>query len=512
MGNLETLSQTFDYPPEVLASLRACVTARNVRALQVPVLLKASCRHLDVLQQRLASLCQDDSVDQELAHAASRLQLGLHTGNGFTVEKMASDLGDLLTMPAMVGASIWATVQECQALAAAAMQNYQAAAALCFEAVEIPGLAVAQQWHLAHCHAVWLGDHGREFDDEAALQKAIDFLRTRVLTLARECGEAGPEASTFETLGNILGVLGQRRMGTRYLEEAIDAFREALAHRDPETAATAWANAQNGLGNALGVLGQRQSDDGLCQQAIVAFERALEFRTEEHTPDDWASTLNNLAAVLQSLGRKNKDPKILKRAVESYRSVLRVWTRARVPMDWAATMYNLGTALSALGDHRRGPRTLEQAVAAYHSALAERPRDHLPEEWAMTYNNLGTALQKLAEREQSVALMQKATEAYENTLAEWSREKAPMTWAMTMANLGVARCQLAAMKEDIETADWAVGEIQSAVDVFRGASHAQYTELGEEQLSLARQLLATLVAKADPDHTEAVRLTMKINS
>jgi hypothetical protein len=31
-----------------------------------------------------------------------------------------------------------------------------------------------------------------------------------------------------------------------------------------------------------------------------------------------------------------------------------------------------------------------------------------------------------------------------------------------------------------------------AVDVFRGASHAQLTELGEEQLSLSRKLKAEL--------------------
>ena len=121
----------------------------------------------------------------------------------------------------------------------------------------------------------------------------------------------------------------------------------------------------------------------------------------------------------------------------------------------------------------------------------------MPDDWAKTHNNLGAALQKLAQREENPEIMKRATESYEKSLAEWTRDKAPMTWAFTLANLGVARRECAEMTGDVETADKAVEEISSAVDFFRSASHAQYTELGEEQLSKARLLLATLVAESD---------------
>ena len=35
-----------------------------------------------------------------------------------------------------------------------------------------------------------------------------------------------------------------------------------------------------------------------------------------------------------------------------------------------------------------------------------------------------------------------------------------------------------------------------AIDVFRGTSHAQLTDLGEEQLSLSRKLTAALQAES----------------
>lgn len=514
-AELEAAARNLDAPPTVLDPLLACITARDVRPIQVSGLLEAGYRRLRTLRDRLADLSADAANGDGVCDAAGVLRDILDTGKAISPPELVARLGNMEEAAASAGPAALASSLECRALAAASGQDHLAAADLCRRAAGTPGLSKPRQWQLVQLQATLLGDHGREFDDDTALTASIEVLRTHALPLAEECKSPEYRAGSLETLGNVLGIFGQRRMGTRYLEDAIGAFREALDLRDPEAAPTEWAAAQNGLGNALGALGQRQADDGLLNQAVEAFGQALTLRSEELTPRDWASTMNNLAAVLQSLGRKNKDPKVLKRAVEAYKGVLRVWTRGTVPLDWAAAMDNLGSGLRALGEHRRGPRTLEQAVAAYRSALAERPRDRLPGEWAMTHNNLGAALQKLAQREEDPDIMRQAAEAYENTLLEWTREKAPMTWAMAKANLGVALRELAAMTGDIETADRAVAEIGAAVDVFRGASHAQYTELGEEQLSFARQLLAELVAQTDSensDNAEATRIALKINT
>ena len=395
-----------------------------------------------------------------------------------------------------------ATVTECQANVAESIQNHQLSTERFEQNANNQELETVREWHLVHLHAKLLADHGREFDDDRSLQASIDLLKTKILPFAENSQDPQILAASFATLGGVLGMMGQRRKGTRYLEDAINSFGEALKRLNPDAAPMQWASAQNGLGNALGSLGQRSSDDSLLQQSIEAFEQALTQQSEGVCAHDWASTMNNLAAVLQSLGRKQSDTKILKRSVESYKAVLRVWTRKKTPLDWATTMDNLGTALRNLGEHRRGPGTLKQAIAAYNSALGERYREVVPNEWATTHNNLGAALQKLAEREENPDTMLRATESYEQALTEWTREKVPMTWAMTMANLGVARRDYAQITGDMESADKAVEEIRSAVDVFRSASHAQYTELGEEQLSKARRLLETLVAGKDLEPTE----------
>lgn len=500
-----TERETFPADAKVLQAmtlaLRACINS-DVQPIRVPDLIRTARMRLSAVRDKLEILSSNPSTGKTLANYAENLSRDLENGEFDSLQEFELRLGELERLAATTEPLTLARVTECRALFAASMQEYQLAADFCHQGAEIQALETFHRWHLVHLQATLLADYGRDFDDDAALQSSIDLLKQKILPLAEELEEPRVLAASLQTLGNVLGMIGQRRNGTRQFEDAISAFGEALKWLNPDTESMQWAMVQNGLGNALGSLGQRCSDDTLLQQSIEAFEQALTKQSEDLCAHDWASTMNNLAAVLQSLGRKQGDPKLLKRSVNSYKAVLRVWTRTDVPLDWATTMDNLGTALRNLGEHRRGPGTLKQAVAAYNSALAERYRELVPNDWAMTHNNLGAALHRLAQRDESPDIMQRATEAYEKTLTEWTREKVPMTWAMTAANLAVARREYAEMTGDIEAADKAVEEIQSAVDVFRSASHAQYTELGEEQLSKARLLLETLVAERDSEATE----------
>ncbi len=110
----------------------------------------------------------------------------------------------------------------------------------------------------------------------------------------------------------------------------------------------------------------------------------------------------------------------------------------------------------------------------------------------MTQNNLGAALQKLAERVEGTKELEASVAAYDNALEVWSRDKMPMGWTMTMANLGVARRTLAERSEDLEIARMAVADLSTVTEFFRDASHAQYRELSEEQLTKARELVEKL--------------------
>ena len=83
-------------------------------------------------------------------------------------------------------------------------------------------------------------------------------------------------------------------------------------------------------------------------EAVEAYRQALTVHTRDDLPQDWAKTQNNLGLALRALGQRQGGPEGLRRlneAVEAYRQALTVRTRDDLPQDWATTQNNLGTAL-----------------------------------------------------------------------------------------------------------------------------------------------------------------------
>ena len=276
---------------------------------------------------------------------------------------------------------------------------------------------------------------GDEFGDNAALLSAIDRYRA-ILTFAPSDREDWAIAQNG--LGNALRTLGDREGATTHLEEAVAAYRAALAVQTRERAPLNWAAGQNNLGAALDTLGERESGTARLEEAVAAYRAALEERTRERAPLDWAQTQNNLGIALQALGERESGTARLEEAVAAYRAALEELTRERVPLDWAQTQNNLGNALQALGGREGGTARLEEAVAAFRAALEEWTRERVPLDWATAQNNLGIALQALGGRESGTARLEEAVAAYRAALEERTRERAPLDWATTQHNLGNA--------------------------------------------------------------------------
>jgi len=490
--NLATIN--LDAERSDLEKLVVCIQGRAVPWQQVPGLLKLAHGRLQKLRELFSEFKELIENDVEIAELIRQVDSAIQPGDSFSLETATETLDTISIRcserenqpePA-------ARIRGLQGLIAAVKHDYQDAAKFYAEAAVTPGLDSEMQWRYQKDRASALVDLGREFADNAALEQANSLLEDQMSDLAPWAQQPGNRATTMQLLGNALGILGQRQGGTRNLENSITAFEESLGERDREQSPFEWAETQNSLGNVLGILGHRLGDEDMLTRSVDAFEQALKERSRWRAARDWATTQNNLAAVLQSQGQRNKDPRTLKRSVETYKEVLEVWTRELMPLEWATTMDNLGTALRMLGEHRKGPRTLEQSVAAYIGALSERSRDRLPQEWAMTQNNLGAALQKLGEREENPETLVRAITAYENALKEWTRDRMPMAWAMTMANLGVARRSLAEVNGDIDSARKAVEELEAVSEIFRNASHAQYSELSIDQVAKARKLVDAL--------------------
>ena len=290
--------------------------------------------------------------------------------------------------------------------------------------------------------------------------------------------------------GNALAILGERESGTERLEQAVDAYNEALKVYTRERPPLQWAMTQNNLGNTLQTLGERESGTERLDRAVCAYTKALEEYTRERVPLDWAMTQNNLGNALQTLGGRESGTgrleqavrclhaaaldeftresgplnwarnaeqsrqrpcglgrsgragwrrlKYLKQAVHAYTEALKERTRERVPLDWAATQNNLGNALEVLGERESGTGRLERAVEAYNEALKEHTRERAPLQWTMMQNNLGNVLAVLGGRESGTGRLEQAVCAYTKALEEYTRERVPLQWAMTQHNLGNA--------------------------------------------------------------------------
>ena len=126
---------------------------------------------------------------------------------------------------------------------------------------------------------------------------------------------------------------------------------------------------QNNLGNALWRLGERESGTARLEEAVNAYRDALQERTRERVPLDWAMTQNNLGNALWRLGERGSGTARLEEAVNAYRDALQEMTRERVPLQWVTTQNNLGNALRTLGERESGTARLEEAVAAWDTCL-----------------------------------------------------------------------------------------------------------------------------------------------
>ena len=82
-------------------------------------------------------------------------------------------------------------------------------------------------------------------------------------------------ATTQNNLGAALKSLGERESGTKHLEEAVAAYREALKEYTRERVPLDWATTQNNLGNALAGLGERESGTKHLEEAVAAYREAL---------------------------------------------------------------------------------------------------------------------------------------------------------------------------------------------------------------------------------------------
>ena len=100
------------------------------------------------------------------------------------------------------------------------------------------------------------------------------------------------EALTQNNLGNALSTLGERESGTARLEEAVNAYRDALQEMTRERVPLQWVTTQNNLGNALRTLGERESGTARLEEAVAAWDTCL-IVTASVWPTEWVEDVRS---------------------------------------------------------------------------------------------------------------------------------------------------------------------------------------------------------------------------
>ena len=147
---------------------------------------------------------------------------------------------------------------------------------------------------------IWY-DRGRDRGLNLDLAVAIALSR-RAFTIST----TDDKGAALIWLGNALSTLGERESGTQRLDEAAEAYREALQERTRERVPLQWAMTQNNLGNALSTLGERESGTQRLDEAVEAYRDALKEYSRERVPHQWELTQKNLGLAQEALTRKQQ--------------------------------------------------------------------------------------------------------------------------------------------------------------------------------------------------------------
>ncbi len=119
---------------------------------------------------------------------------------------------------------------------------------------------------------------GERDGDPKALKQAVICYHSALEILSRD-DHPFEWAGTQNNLGNALHVLGERGSsgseGVEFLETALDAHRAALTVRTKERARVDWAATRNNMGLVLTTLGARLRDPQRLQDAMDAYRDAL---------------------------------------------------------------------------------------------------------------------------------------------------------------------------------------------------------------------------------------------
>ena len=252
-----------------------------------------------------------------------------------------------------------------------------------------------------------------------------------------------------------IGIVTEGPVGLEHLEQALEAFQNALAIRCQDSLLLLdCAGTQNNIGNVSSELGTRLGEElGLphLKHALNVYQRNLEVFTSEAFPQQWAMTQDNLGTIYFKLcifECKEDSLYLMHKGMEAYQKAIEVYDSLQLLQDWARTQNNFGNGFRELGirtEGQVGSDYLQQAADTYMCAMEVLTYKAFPRLWASIQDNLGIAYRASGIRvagPQGIDYLRLAVIAYRNALKVRTRQELPLKWAQTQSNLAEAYLDL----------------------------------------------------------------------
>ena len=179
---------------------------------------------------------------------------------------------------------------------------------------------------------------------------------------------------------------------------SIGLYKEALESLQPGQDALV-SQLYSNMGAVYSMLATYQDSADYLNQAADAYRQAVPTCSLETDPVEYATLHNSLGSVYWKLSHYEQAHNNLRKAIAAYRDALSGYHPDAQPLDYAATQNNLGITYWSLARHDDPAVCLKQAISAYSDALNYRTPDEDPAACAITYNNLALSYWDLSKTE-----------------------------------------------------------------------------------------------------------------
>lgn len=295
-------------------------------------------------------------------------------------------------------------------------------------------------------------------------------------------------------------VTGQLEEAIERHEKALEVYSAVSPKGDSDVAIT-----QRNLGTAYYHLGFRLNGDraeNYLSKAASSFQAALQVLTRNNSPRTWATISIYMAGALAELGSRQGErgdqrasENNLRQAVDRCRNAVSVFKER--DDDWAQAKANLASVLYLQGKRKNGDagnKLLREAIEESQNALTVYEEGSL--NWAVANKTLGSCLSELGTRTPGnggETLLHDAIEAYQASMRLRDQEEHNENWAKTLASLGTAQAELGKRKEGDERANL----FSAAITNFRLALGVYDEDHYREQYSDQRNNLSNRIQEID---------------